>query len=472
VPSSSASAVIAVELHSDRPEQLVAFYEQVLPVKFTATTYPCRRYLAEMGRFSFIIADARGGADTKSDPGKVTVMLMSSTPPALAKTGKRYYLHPKRPLASLFPERHAARLQDPDGHYVAFVPSMEEVLGRVPPIQSVRALIDSAAELLSVAMLRQRVRLRVKLAGWLDGLEYATNHVTVLRHDLRGFTHVVASSDGLFAVNDRGFARIVRGYFFGLTVKNGDIYCFQSCGPSHMNDNRGRIVRLTMHDGGIRRADVMASGLDDGCHQMDFVGDDLLVVDCYNGRLLTIKPGAAGFAAHYPFGHLSRDRANEEHMNSIMAHPDGTIWVLLHQSGKKPSEVVILDRGFREQRRFPIDGGQAHNIALTDDENEYLIADSRGGRIVSARGVVAEGDMMMPRGISLDETTCVVGDSYFSTRPFRRFVPGRVHFFDRRTWKRYASIALPAAPNDVRRIDGQDLSLSNHFAVRALMTTR
>jgi CRP-like cAMP-binding protein len=72
--------------------------------------------------------------------------------------------------------------------------------------------------------------------------------------------------------------------------------------------------------------------------------------------------------------------------------------------------------------------------------------------------------MMRPRGISLDENSCVVGDSLFCPRPFRRYVPGCVHFFDRWIWKRYATLTLPAAPTEIRRIDGKDLSISNYLA--------
>jgi hypothetical protein len=146
------------------------------------------------------------------------------------------------------------------------------------------------------------------------------------------------------------------------------------------------------------------------------------------------------------------------------SHRDGGI--LLHNSGRIPSEVVVLDRQFTELRRFPVDGGAAHGIVFTGDAAEYLVADSLGGRVVSAQGPVIDG-MMMTRGISLDDESCVVGDSHYATRAFRRYVPGRVVFFDRRTWSRRAVVALPGAPTEIRRIDGRDLSLSN-FALAKL----
>ena len=76
-------------------------------------------------------------------------------------------------------------------------------------------------------------------------------------------------------------------------------------------------------------------------------------------------------------------------------------------------------------------------------------------------------DHKMLRGLSLDERQCVVGDSLFSTRVLRRYVPGKVHFFDRLSWHLNASLEVPAAPTEIRRIDGNDLSLTNYVRLIA-----
>jgi hypothetical protein len=54
----------------------------------------------------------------------------------------------------------------------------------------------------------------------------------------------------------------------------------------------------------------------------------------------------------------------------------------------------------------------------------------------------------------------------FTARAFRQFVPGGVHFFDTRTWVRTHTVTLPAAPTEVRRMDGRDASLSNNGVFR------
>jgi hypothetical protein len=123
--------------------------------------------------------------------------------------------------------------------------------------------------------------------------------------------------------------------------------------------------------------------------------------------------------------------------------------------------VIVLNGDYEIVRRFTVAAGAAHNITFTNDESQYLIADSAAGRVISKEFPVIHGDMMMTRGVSLDNEICVVGDSFFSTRPFRRYVPGRVHFFDRMSWARKSSVLMPGAPTEIRRIDGHDLSITN-----------
>jgi len=404
--------------------------------------------------------------ETVSESGKCTFGFLSAD--GDLPKGEHYFLHPKRPLGQAWPRQFASRVRDPEGNYLAFASSMEEIVGRVPPVQSYRELKDCLREYVVMKLQRSRKRSRHFIDDFLDWYEYTSGRVTFIRRDLRGYTHVVASREGLYVVNHRSYKRILRGSFFGTTVKDGAIYCFQACGPTGRNlakaENKGRILKISLTNDRIEQVDVLAKDLDDGCHQMDFIGEDLFVVDCYNGRILQITPDVPGYRAHYPLGPLSREQANSKyHFNSIAAHPDGTLWLLLHNKNRAPSEVLVMNRNFEVLRRFPVKAGAAHNIVFTNDEFGYLIADSSGARIVTANRVLGEIGMIRPRGISLDSALCVVGDSFFCSRPFRRYVPGRVHFFDRSSWECLCSLTLPAAPTEVRRIDGKDWSISNYL---------
>lgn len=460
----------ALEIHSPEPERLVAFYEDLLGVKFSATTYPFPRYLATVGQFALIITTSREkNRGTDFEPGTITLALLSSASSPAAS--EQYLLYPQRPLGGRFPSRYAGRLRDPDGNYVAFAAPMAYSQVRTPPITSWQELGESTRDLMLMTLERSRIWARRQWDRANDAYEYATNHVSIVDRELGGYTHLVASRRGIFAVNATSYKQLLRGRFFGLTIRGNDIYCFQTCGddnvgrPLRQHDGvcKGRLLRLRIENNRITDVTVLLAGLDDNCHQIDFVEDNLLIVDCHNGRILKLTPSLSGYESYYPLGRMDRKvAALTYHMNSIAGHPDGNVWVLLHNYNKRPSEILVLNCNFEIIRRFEVSAGSAHNIVFTNDELEYLVADSYGGRIVSASGPVVEGLTMIPRGLSLDDSTCVFGESLFETRLFRRYIPGRIHFAERRTWRVFATLELPAAPTDIRRIDGKDLSLSNY----------
>src|SRR5688572_2448629 len=410
--------VFAVELHSDDPERLVAFYERVLSVRFEATSYPWPRYVADLGQFALIISPAHHDGAV-SGHGRMTLGMVSPLDPGLP--GEKYFLAPMRPLGERFPARHAARLRDPDGNYIALAPAVAAATMRTGPPPPLARLGREG-----MRRLRHLVH------------DVTRHGVRVMRPGVRGYTHVIASRAGLFVAGRSSWKRVLRGRFFGATVKGRAIYCFQARSRSGRTDT-GRILRLEMADGRITGSRVVASGFDDECHQIDFIGDTLHVVDCANARILQVQPATGEWTAHYPLGRLDRHTAmSESHMNSLAGRPDGTMWLLLHNMAKRHSEVLVLDRAFAIQRRFSVDAGSAHNIVFTDDDADYLIADSYGGRLISARGVVIDDTdgLAVVRGISLDDDVCVVGESFFVARDARQTGAGRIHAYDRRTWTR------------------------------------
>src|SRR5258708_3580749 len=76
------------------------------------------------------------------------------------------------------------------------------------------------------------------------------------------FDYVVASRNGLYLVNRDAWAKIREGMFFGVTVHQGKLYCFES-GQSACNPGKhGRIVRFEPDDGSAE-PEVLIEGLDD-----------------------------------------------------------------------------------------------------------------------------------------------------------------------------------------------------------------
>ena len=73
--------------------------------------------------------------------------------------------------------------------------------------------------------------------------------------------------------------------------------------------------------------------------------------------------------------------------------------------------------------------------------------------------VDVEIDQLMTRGLAVGEDEIAVGSSLFDMKPHRLLTPGFVTFLGR-DYRRLSRVHVPAAPTQIRRLDGVDLSLS------------
>jgi hypothetical protein len=280
------------------------------------------------------------------------------------------------------------------------------------------------------------------------------------------FSHVVASRDGLFLAARNGFAQVAEGLFFGVTVRGQYVYCFEAGDQPWVAPPMGRIVRFALDGDGLGTRDVIAEGLDNGCHQISFFEDSLYVVDTYNQRIVAFD-NAWRATIHHPiaparYGEWERGYV---HMNSFLARGE-EVYLLLHKGGKAgPSEILVTDRAFREQRRIVLPGFQCHDLALTES-GEWLVCNSVDGGLIDLHGPVARIDKLLTRGLSLGADEIAVGSSLFGARPFRNLIPGFVTFLDR-GYHRLARLNLPAAPTQICRLDGCDLGMSTPVFRRA-----
>jgi catechol 2,3-dioxygenase-like lactoylglutathione lyase family enzyme len=350
--------------------------------------------------------------------------------------------------------RSAISLKDPDGN---------EIVIRECISWQMTGIREALRNLVSFININAKNALNFVL----DYFEYKFDCARVKFRNISSFTHFVASREGLYAVNKNEYRLILRGQFFGLSFLNGDFFCFQANGSLHSKIKKGRLLRLVIADESgektIKKVEVAFKGLDNGCHQIDFVDDKLFVVDTYNHRVLRLNSAFKIDAEYYPHGHqLPRAAYGGPHVNSIYYH-DQHFWLIYHNGSLlKRSELVKLDDNFNVIQKWTLNARQAHNI-LFDKSGEEIICDSGGCKLVGRNCVHAEIDGMMLRGLSLDDSSLVVGDSYFSTRLHRRYVPGNVYFFDGK-FSLQSVLELPAAPTDIRKINGIDLSLSNFKA--------
>ena len=307
---------------------------------------------------------------------------------------------------------------------------------------------------------------RIALA--LAHAAYDARIVRLVRHDLTGMTHLVATRGGLFAVNEAGYVRIAHGSFFGLTLREGSIFAFEASDLAGLSTRRGRIVRFDRVGEQISQASVVADDLDNGCHQIDFLDGRLTVLDTQNQRVLRFGAGEAGYETLYPLPPMGKRAWSQGyvHINSLLQVED-RILLLLHNGFTytgKASEVAIFDLDWRERERWPLPGHNCHNLAVLED-GTLLSCGSAAGEIIGLDGPLAKISTMMTRGLSVGAGSIVVGASKFSARADRHAVPGTVTFLGRDSAIR-AVVELPAAPTDIRRLDGEDLGLSGFAAGR------
>lgn len=285
----------------------------------------------------------------------------------------------------------------------------------------------------------------------------------LLTSSIAGFSHLVASRGAIMMVAEHGFRELVRGQFYGMTVRGGSVYAFEALDPSVTAPARGRILRLAIADGRFQACSVVAAGFDSGCHQIDFVRSQLCVIDTYQQQIICFDEMLAQWDVLKPLPPaVGRDWAQGYvHCNSVLGYR-GHTYLLLHNGGwitHRPSLLVVVDAAWNLVERRLLPGFGCHNLVFLED-GSMLLCDSLRGNLISARGLVAEVDSIMTRGLSVCSSSVVVGASQFAIRRSRRTVAGRVHFLDR-CYRSRAIVEVPFAPTEIRRIDGMDFSISD-----------
>ena len=276
------------------------------------------------------------------------------------------------------------------------------------------------------------------------------------------FRYIFASRSGLFLVDHDRWLKAAEGQFFGVTVMDGDIYAFRAeLGGWSPDKRNGCIVRYRRNGDGLIEDAVLVRGLDNECHQVDFFDGAFFVVDTYGQAVLEFDSDWRLAAAHHPVPPAPYKAWDEGyvHMNSFLGRGD-RIYLMLHNGGaSRPSELLVVDRSFASTDRIPLTGDKCHDIAELED-GRLLYCASLDGRLRTADGSVdVEIDQLMTRGLAVSEDEIAVGSSLFDMKPHRLLTPGFVTFLGR-DYRRLSRVHVPAAPTQIRRLDGVDLSLS------------
>ena len=298
---------------------------------------------------------------------------------------------------------------------------------------------------------------------------YKTDTIRMAGDDLHGCTHLAATRRGLFGVSRTGCRHITYGYYFGVTFRDGHIFAFEACDLPHGPTSQGRIVRLRLENGRVVEKAIVARGLDNGCHQIDFLRGQLHVVDTYNQQIVRFS---ADFTQRVtlsplpvcPTGKWARTDPEYRHVNSILAVGDLNLLLLhtgeTHTNGR--SELAVFDLDWQPVSRWTLDGRWCHGLALLAD-GTLLTCGSVGGEVISVDGLKRKVSPLMTRGLAAGDDGIAVGGSRFAERGERIRSSGTVTFLDS-NYQQQAEIELPGAPMELRRLDGQDRGLSTWLA--------
>jgi len=299
-------------------------------------------------------------------------------------------------------------------------------------------------------------QVRKDVAEWV---RYRTGRVALVNRDLGGLPYLVATPRGLLAAGPDGYRWLARGHYYGISFSGDAIDCFEKLA------GRGRVVRLRRRGDRIVEARVVLKDLSPGCHQIDWAGGFLYVTDTYNNRVLKFDPGFRLVEGYYPLGPCERGRASDNyaHINSVLFHGGAPYLVCHNETAKtgRPSQVLRCDGAFRVAHTYDGCGASAHNIVFLPD-GTGLVCDSGGARVLDLEGRTRAKVDLFARGLSADPSGIVVGGSELAEREARASVGGRLYFFTPDFAPR-GTLDLPGMVQEVRRLDGEDYSLSAYW---------
>lgn len=291
---------------------------------------------------------------------------------------------------------------------------------------------------------------------------YDSGTIRVAQRALNGRSLLVASRQGLFAADAAGAELLLHGIFFGLTRRGGHFYVFEAGDLPHAPGARGRVIRFAIRDGAIADEAVFVTGLDNGCHQIDWFDDRLWVVDTYRQMLLAFDATGASVDVAQPLSPAARDdwAGGYHHVNSVLASGEHVL-LLLHNGQRKTgraSAILALDRALRPVDRWAVGAGECHDLACLPD-GTLLLCGTIAGELIASDGRRMRVSAQMTRGLAVSHDAIAVGGSRPAARENRLRSDGEVVFLTP-DWRVETRLAIPAGPTDLLWIDRADYSLS------------
>ncbi len=277
--------------------------------------------------------------------------------------------------------------------------------------------------------------------------------------DVPDLRFLATTSKGLLLWNGSGYRKLVPGPTFGLTLRGGTAYVFQQTG------HFGRVLAVRDWSAGMGVTPVLW-GLSRSIHQIDFVDDELFVVDTLRNRVRVYRLPEAGRVLHASefVRELRVDRKappDHYHLNSVYRHGD-LLYLMAHnhtvKTGRK-SEILVYDAAtFAPVRTIPTDGTCCHNVFHDPAGLVFCRSLERTVALGDKDVFRVEG---LTRGLAVDANHVLVGVTTIAADPVRRDNDKSSVEVLTRGFTRLGGITTPSCQlRDVRLLTG-DLAMSN-----------
>lgn len=178
-------------------------------------------------------------------------------------------------------------------------------------------------------------------------------------------------------------------------------------------------------------------------HQIAFCNEGLYLANTQSNSLVYLSE--QGDESVYYFGDSNSDR---NHINSVFPNGDGQVVALLHNKGRKNSEIAILEHcenKFRLINRVPIWDKSCHNIFIED--NLLVYNASKYGDFVVASLETGETIQRLhfpghTKGLSITKDYFIIGNSEHAVREAREFSSGTMEVIDRNSLQWITTVEL------------------------------
>lgn len=275
---------------------------------------------------------------------------------------------------------------------------------------------------------------------------------------------VVATSRGLFVCRGTAVCRTIAGRYFGVTIRGTRLYAFEQVGL------HGQIVSFEL-DASSGTDAMHIWGFNRWIHQIDFLDDELAVIDTLHSRILIYQDIGTCAPLHWsryhreiaPAGRDRKGRNSPYHRQFNSIYRCGKkIHVVAHNDSVKTgraSEIWVFDANWELVHVLSTVGQCCHNLVAHD---RGMLMNWSLQRSLRLGNLEVYSTAEFNRGLAYDGQYVLVGNSPYTESFTDR--ESRAGFVDvlNNDFHRIGRVVFPGSSVRDVRIIGKDIGLSNN----------